>query len=132
MARGDVEREQARSYGRLEAKVEMLDRLVDEKDKEIARLYKQVDSLQEALVVKEAPALWADRKQMEADNAVTPEQLSAAASEQQRNQMLQQYSDQLDQPVFETPDDLESAFLPTFMKDTEPGPRGPSGYEDES
>lgn len=132
MARGDVERESARSYGRLEAKAEMLERIVDEKDKEIERLYKQVDSLQEALVVKEAPALWADRKQMEADNAITPDQVSAAADEQQRNMMLQQYSDQLDQPIFSTAEDLESAFLPTFMKDTEPGPRGPAGYEDES
>jgi small-conductance mechanosensitive channel len=132
MARGDAEREEARSYGRLEAKVEMLERLVDEKDKEIVRLYKQVDSLQEALVVKEAPALWADRKQMEADNSVSPEQHQQMLDEQNRNAVLSQYCDQLTEPTFTSAEDLEAAFLPTLIRDSEPGPTGPEGYENES
>ena len=132
MARGDEEKDQIRLTARLEAKVEMLNIMLADKDVQIERLSKQVDALQEALVVKEAPELYRDRKHEEYESSLTPEQRQHMKDEQEQNGLLREYHDMLDRPIFESPDDLEALFNPLLIKVSEPGPSPELGYKDES
>lgn len=131
MARGD---DSIRLLARLEAKIEMFNLMLVDKDAQIERLNKQVEVLQEALVVKEAPELYRDKIYAQNQAALTKEELEEIAENKQSQRIMQQYHDEFDadRNILQTPEDLEAAFQPLFIETTEPGPSGPAGYESES
>ena len=133
MARGDEEKTTIRLISRLEVKVEMQDRMLEDKDKQIDNLNKQIISLQEALVVKEAPDIHYERRRAEMEANISPEQKQAQIDEVEKQKIMQEYVNELGREnYFEKPEDLDALLGPVLLADTERGPSDEAGYKDES
>lgn len=96
----------------------LLARLQD-RDNTIDNLNKQVTTLQDALVAKEAPEAYRDRKADE--YRPTEEEIKDRKERQTKAKLLSEHLNNMEEPnYFKEPDDLMKYLNPVLMEGTEP------------
>jgi hypothetical protein len=106
----------------LSMKVELLEKVLQEKTDLIDKLLAQLESTQKALVAKESPEAYREQVTRELEAAITPAQRQAMEEESKKNKLVNQFTTEIEREhYFEDPDELLSLFTGTLMKGTEPG-----------
>jgi hypothetical protein len=100
--------ENARLVAKLEAQVETLElRLTDSRD-DNKELRAMLARAQDALIAKEAPEAYRDHKiaEYEANHEMTEAEIEAVAKQKLRSDTNRQYLEQIEQPMFKSPEDM--------------------------
>lgn len=97
---------------RLQAEKAQLEQRLEDRDKQIEELSKQISLLQEALIAKESPDLYNDRKIAELEQNIPEEVAEARKVRSEQAQIMKTAMESIEQPGFESPDDLDK-FLET-------------------
>ena len=104
----DMAIENARIVAKLEAQVETLELRLADRSEENKDLRNMLSRAQDALIAKEAPEAYRDHKiaEYEANHELTEEEVELAAKQKRRAETNSKYLEQLEQPLFKTPDEM--------------------------
>ena len=93
---------------RLEAKIELMELRLADKESSITELKEMLSNTQEALIAKEAPEAYRDQKyaEMEASKEVTPEGAKETAALQRRAETNAKYLESIEGPLFHNAQDM--------------------------
>jgi uncharacterized protein YhaN len=100
--------ENARIVAKLEAQVETLELRLSDRSEENKDLRNMLARAQDALIAKEAPEAYRDQKiaEYEANHEMTAAEIEAAAKQKKRAETNSAYLEQLEQPLFKSPDEM--------------------------
>jgi cell division septum initiation protein DivIVA len=90
----------------LEKENEFLKERVAELKQEVIEHKEAVATLQEALLVKEAPEVYHEKKAREYEEHLSPEEQKHRAEQSERSRITRQYLENMESPLFRDADDM--------------------------